>query len=199
MADSKIVLRSRDFINNLNKIDLAMHMEKMDALAGSLDSVRQRAAIRYMYPRKYSKSQIVVKRNKHNNPVAYVRGSGGYLTPLVKLQPSRSDKLTVRTGLLQDVLLMPGAWSKSKQQYSFRSNPNLMLWVRPQREGNVNYYMARFSITGRSGDDLEYRIKHETRGDRSGMKRPFIAPSMNDESSLITQKISGILSKIRTA
>lgn len=203
MPTSKYVTNARDFVKSLEAHELKYHLDIMDTLAISLNNIRYRAALKYMYPSKYSVD--VVKQvgiNKHGGAtmMAFHRGASGRLIPLTRLQPPKADKLTRRTGILFGVLVSPGTWQKSKTQYRLRADPRLMFWIRPQKEGNTSHYSGRMTITGRPGDDLEYRLMHESRGARgTGIKRPFLAPAIQDEFPQITRNLNKVVNILRVA
>ena len=154
MAGKMAEIRSnaKEFLKRLDKCNLERHHDIMMAFADNLDDIRFKAVERYMYPKAPRK---------------------------VKARP---DKLTIRSGKLANIMRHQGQWNvpRSLAEARLKAGQNLLFWIRPQIKSDRAEYMARLSVVEAGDAGVKYRVNHEARGDRRGVRRPFLAPAIND-------------------
>lgn len=183
MAKSKFALKADEFIKNLDKAKLSYHMDIMSDLTKIIDEARIKSAKEYIIPRK-------------GRPP---RTRKEFFRYTYKVQPAHPTKLTERTGLLRKILIEKGNWSISKKIARLKANIHLLCWIRPQQIANSIIYLARTSITKKGNEGVEYRVGHETHGDKRGRKRPFLEPAFIEIKEFMVEKLKGNIYKLRSA
>lgn len=186
MAKTQVTLNAEEFIRDLTKVQESLHNDIMYGITSAMDRIRKTSGEQMIIPRRGQK------------PTGNAQGFKRGMIRLYKDQPSHSTKLTERTGMLKQILLSAGTWTRSIKQMRLKASKHLVFWVKPQKEGNDRSYIAMLSIMEKGDVRIKYRIMNETTGESvKGKKRPFFEPALKAEKPYLEKEIQIPIRKLR--
>lgn len=179
MAKSQVSLNADEFLKNLSIQQKRYLKTIMGNVSKSLDSIRMRAADKYIISR----------------TAGFISGKFS-MSRLYKLQPTDKYRLTERTGRLKKILKSPGSWKTTFKQSRLQADPHLLFWIKPQSSGSSSSFLIRLSVTEKGDKGVGFRIKNETKGDKKGVIRKFLEPAIHDEKDNLSKNIQIALNEL---